>query len=197
MRKQRALFVIPGSTQESTQQKRKMARILSLKDLIDRALFCIKALDCEMAELKESFRPSAYIGIGGPMAWTPEMRERLLERLEHVKMCLARMGSNILTFEELGSLASAFTMGHDKLAQEILTQAAGCKIELQHLERRIRIYDLVPISMWRMLGRGMAGTCLNSGNDLIQQYQSLADRVLVFARAHGKASQYQNLLSVL
>ena len=170
---------------------------LSLKELIDRALVAVKSLDSEMDNLRESFRPSAYVGVGGPIAWTAQVRERLLERLEHVKLCLSRMNSNVRTFEELGSLASTFTLGQDNLAQEIITKAAGCKVELKHLERRIKIYDLVPIVLWPMLGRKMANSCLNVGNDLIQQYEQLAERVLVFARARGDRYQYECLLSAL
>lgn len=154
-------------------------------------------MDEHMADLKESFRPSAYMSMGEPMAWTGEVRERLRERLEHVKMCLHRMRNNIRTFDELGSLAAALTIGEDQLALEIVTKAAGCNVELAHLSRRIWIYDHVPISLWRALGKNMANNCLNIGNDLIQQYNLLVESVLAFARARGESYQYESLLSAL
>lgn len=170
---------------------------LSLKELIDCALVAVKSLDSEMPDLRESFRVSAYMGLGGTMVWTPEVRARLIERLRHVKVCLSRMDSNVLTFGTLGTLSWNYTMGHDNLALEIITKAAGCKLGLVYLHRRIRIYDSVPVYMWRLLGRKFATNILYSGNDLIQQYQSLAERVLVFIRARGENYQYECLLSAL
>ena len=170
---------------------------LSVKKLIDDALLGVKSLDSEMPDLKESFRVSAYMGLGGPMAWPPEVCARLTERLEHVKLCLRRMDNNVLTFDELGSLCWNYSMGEDALALEIVTKAAGCKLGLVHIQRRILVYSLVPVSMWRLLGRRFAEGILYSGNDLIQQYQVLAERVLVFTRARGEAYQYECLLSAL
>ena len=78
------------------------------------------------------------------------------------------MNSNVSTFEEMGQLALIITMGENELARDIVTKAAGCKVELDHLNLRIGVYDRVPIQMWRLLGKGMATSCLNLGNDLIQ-----------------------------
>jgi len=169
----------------------------SVKKLIDDALLGVKSLDSEMPDFKESFRVSAYMGLGGPMAWTPEVCGRLTERLEHVKLCLRRMDNNVLTFDQLGSLCWNYSLGADALALEIVTKAAGCKLGLVHLRRRVMVYDWVPVSMWRLLGRRFAENVLYSGSDLIQQYQLLAERVLVFTRARGEAYQYECLLSAM
>jgi len=169
----------------------------ALRELIDSVAVAVRSLDGEMPDLRESFRVSAYMGLGGAFPWTSEVCTRLIERLEHVKMCLGRMGSNVSIFEQLGSLSWAYTMGRDQLALEIVTKAAGCKLALVHLQRRIRIYDLVPVSMWRLLGKRFASDVLYSGNDLIQQYQALVERVLVFARARAEGHPYDSLLAAL
>ena len=169
----------------------------SVENLIDDVLLGIKSLNSEMPDLKESFRASAYLGCGGAIAWSPETCVRLTERLEHVKLCLRRMDINVLKFDRLGSLCWNYSMGEDPLALNIVTKAAGCKTTLIHLQRRIRIYDWVPVSTWPLLGRKFADSVLFNGNDLIQQYQILVERVLVFIKAHGETYQYENLLSAM
>ena len=152
-----------------------------------------------MEALEEIFRPSAYADVMTikQIAWSGDVRDGLQERIRAAKEYLGRMNKNVRNFGQMGERGVLFSMGEDAFALEIATKAKGCKFELDQVRRRIVIYDLVPVFLWRFLGRKFALDCLYGGNDLIDQYRLLAERVLVFVRARGDDYHYETLLSAL
>jgi len=173
--------------------------IVSYKDLIERSLISVKSLEDEMEALEEIFRPAAYAGVMTikQIAWSGDVREGLQERIQAAKEYLCRMNKNVINFGQMGERGVLFSMGEDAFALEIATKAKGCKFELDQVRRRIVIYDMVPVLLWRFLGRKFALDCLYGGSDLIEQYRLLAERVLVFVRARGDDYHYETLLSAL
>jgi hypothetical protein len=185
--------------------------LVAVDDLVNQAIQGASTVGEHLDELREVFRPHAYAGIPSNVlplakaknvppekaAWSLTIKAMLRSRAKKAQNHIAQIEKNIRTFEDLGMWALMFTLGEDTLAQEIVRRATGCKLLLQPVKRRVRLYSAMPLFVWRVMGSKMAHTWVYGGAQLIQEYEGLTNAVLIFVRARGEDSQHEPLLAVL
>jgi len=156
------------------------------EELLNQAIESVSTV--YMDELREMFRPQAYGDVTGDVF-------PLARNIEPGHM--DRMETNIKRLENLGMRTMMFTLGEDKLAQELISRATGCRLLLQPIKRRVRIYNSLPFFMWKVMGNKMAHTCVYGGAQLVREYEELVNAALAFVRARGEDYQYETLLAAL
>jgi hypothetical protein len=181
------VLLLATSAVVSSRRRRSLSPILvPWEELLNQAIECVSTV--YMDELREMFRPQAYGDVTGDVfPLTRNIQPGHIERMER----------NIKRLENLGMRTMMFTLGEDVLAQELIRRATGCRLLLQPIKSRVRIYNALPFFMWKVMGNKMAHTCVYGGAQLIREYEDLVNAALAFVRARGEDYQYDTLLAAL